>query len=110
MQADQYLAARAEYVRIVAILNKQGEMFEKLGEAIRRNPGRVSFKNLEGNPPTAMAAPGGPVVDASTWPSPAQMNALLVDFHAAKAALRDVWTSIPAKLREGLAPPPAGVL
>ena len=106
MSAEDYLKARAEYE---AVKTKVKELAQKIAHAAKKletNPSAFTFTNVGGvaySPATA--GKDAFEMHGDLWPTARSIMLQLEEYHACRAKLVKIWSSIPKSFQEGFIPP-----
>jgi hypothetical protein len=89
-------------------LNNIGKLLAAVGSALQSNPVRFHFSNSSIGLPmdSGVLSRDAPSADATTWPTPDQIQNALLAYHNAKSAMMSAWASIPRDIQAGLKEPP----
>lgn len=108
MSVDAYLDARAKFEALGAETQKLARDLALVAQELELRPGTFYFSNVGvGLPPDALLVPQSHGFDGNNWPSAKQIMQHLSDWHAAKTAMENAWSAIPADRQAGLKPPPS---
>lgn len=102
-----YQNALREVERAAKAAERIAKVVESAGKALAQWQ-RAVVSNAPGGggyPARIGGSPHSPSINASDWPSAADIHAALVAYHAARAAQMAAWSAIPAENRIGLSPP-----
>lgn len=107
MSIDQYIAARAEFVRIDAEVSELGKNIAEIGNTITQKRARFSFSNTgQGLPMEAVMSRDSVSADGNQWPSAQRVMEGLAKWHAARGAVDGAWHALSKDQQAALQPPP----
>lgn len=107
MSIDDYIAARAEFVRIDAEISELGKSIAEIGNTIAQKRARFSFSNTgQGLPMEAMMSRDSVSADGSQWPTAQRIMENLAKWHAARSAVDSAWHALTRDQQAALQPPP----
>lgn len=108
MSIDNYVAARAEFVRVDAEITELGKCIVEVGNAISQKRARFSFSNTgQGLPMEAMMSRDSVSADGNQWPSAQGIMESLARWHAARGAVDGAWHALSRDQQAALQPPPS---
>ena len=100
---ENYLVAYKRFIDVAKRVADLGEMIQAVGENLRTNPANSTFSKVSPDLGEDAAA-SRPVVSVD-WPSAAQIEELLAEYHEVKTAMLAAWNAVPGELRSGLQMP-----
>lgn len=107
MSIDEYIAARAEFVRTDAEISELGQVIANIGNTIRQKRARFSFSNTgQGLPMEAMMSRDSVSSDGRQWPSAQGIMETLAKWHAARSGVDSAWHALSPDQQAALQPPP----
>lgn len=101
-----YRAARADFVQRGEILRALGRRIGDVGHALASEPDNFSFGGVEPKLPPVDRSHRCLCVDAIEWRTAEEIQTMLAEWHAAKAAMLAAWEAIPPADRSIVQPPP----
>lgn len=106
MSADAYLQARDEFTEVDKRLKAVAAQLTTVAQHLETSPGMFLFANAPAELPIEVVGnPRHASFDAHQWPTPAQINALLAEWHQKHTKMRSAWTAMPESQRSAFKPP-----
>lgn len=99
----EYLSARDAFQKLNRIVDELAAKINNVGYTLKNWRGMFLFSDCEINLPTKnLKDLQDKSFSAANWPSPKQINEILVLWHTARNRQKDLWREIPSEYRKGL--------